>query len=204
LPITWAPGKALEHASDETPVAIDDVSLARAGPSLDVGRPVANIVEALFAEPLDQRRRLGLARHVDRRIGRDHAGDRAQPLRQRLDPAAVRSRRQPDLAPFYLRRPDEGDRFVAKRDQLGIMRDPVGEARLEIRLAGRKPQRQPPRLQRMPGEELQGTLVQQVGANERAVDIDDQWHRAVGLARPHRWTSRGAPAPRKVKCLCAQ
>ena len=158
----------------------------RPRPDRHVDGRVADIVVAAVTERIDQPRRLGVAGEVGRPVARKDPGDAADPRRERLDILMIGRRGEIDRPPLGLRRVDRGDDLVAQRDGVDARIGDVGEPRLQPRLAVGEPRGEFPALQRMLRDELQRGFVEQVGAQQRAIDIDSEWNRGSRGLRSER------------------
>ena len=152
---------------------------------------VADIIEAALAERRDQSVGLAGTAQIDRPVGGENARETAQICRQRFDVAALGGRREIDRASSVLCRANQVDHFGPERESLGMTIHRIGQPGLEHGLATSQPDQRLPGLEWMMGNEAERRFVQQVGADQRAVDIDNQrqipclWVWRCGLPNRH-------------------
>ena len=182
---------------------------ARRVPHRKVLGTVADIIEAALAERSDQRVGLAGTAQIDHPVGGENAREPPPICRQRFDVAALGGRCEIDRASGVLSRANPIDHFGPEREGLGMTIHRIGQPGLEHGLATSQPDQRLPGLERMMGNEAERRFVQQVGADQRAIDIDDQRQvtslrfRRCGLPNRHcgglRSVSRAAEASTGAK-----
>ena len=152
--------------------------LARGRPDLQIVLVVADVVEAALPEASDQPVALALRREVDVRARAVHLVEQSRAGGDDVGQGLMGARHQHDRTLTALAL-DQFDHLGAVGQlDLGEI-DPRGDLGLQPRPAVEQPQRRAQRLQRPLAQQRQEALEQQVGADQRAVEVDAQRHRSV-------------------------
>ncbi len=175
------------------------------GPDGHIDLVIADVIESPLAEDRGQCACFSAAGEIGLLVASEHPGHAAYALSNQFDPATTGGGGEPYRTALFLSRMNGCKSFGTKRDGIATRIAPLGEAGLEVGLAAGQPSAEPPSVKRVPCNELQRSLMQQVSLDERAVDVNDQRNVAVleSLGRVH-WRTCGAPdggaiTVRKVK-----
>jgi hypothetical protein len=164
---------------DQRVVRRHDGGGARYGPDIEVCACVARVVEPALAELRHEPGGLAAAREVDPVARSDHLGKQLQVRSQPVGQALVRGGGEYHLAPLVLGGAHERDHIVVQRDRRPLEAHRLGDPLLQIGTSAQPPQRQQQKLPRCALHQQEDRLVQQIGADQRAVAVDAKGNRGV-------------------------
>ena len=155
----------------------DQQAPPRHRPDRKVARTVPGIVEAALAEFGNQAVALALAAEVGDAVAREHGVEAAETVghgARDLRVGAGGKHEAPALAPL---RTKVLEQFLRHRQGVDVQRRLRGEALLEHGTPLHQPHRQRQKTQRISTAEREQRFDERVGAQQRAVEVDDQRHR---------------------------
>ena len=161
-------------AAGEPVVVADHDGGVRIAPDREVGAAVARVVEAARAEARDQRLALALALQVVVGIGAERAREQAQVRGDGFHVAAMAGADQPELATLRVlgAQPVEHRLVVGQGGR--IDRAARGDLALDAGAAGCEPADHARQRQRVADQVAGQQFREQVGAQQRVVEVDDE------------------------------
>ena len=162
----------------------------RRGPHRQVVARVAGVVEAARAVALHQPIRLALRRDVGVSVAGNDLVETTQVQGHRLGVAGVGGGAQHHAPAAGALVADPGQHAFVVGQRADVDAHPLGDAALEHGLARQQPDRHAQGLQWRHVQQAQRRLLQQVAAQERAVEVDHQ--RRLGRSLSHRRAPRVA------------
>ena len=175
---------ALGHPGGEAGGGLDDHGPAGGAPGGRVASPAADVVEAIQAKLRDQPVPLPLSGEIDPAVAREHQIEQPEVARHVVRYRRVGRGRQhhwPAAAPFF----SEPVEQIAAVRQGGDVRSCLFcQAPLQVGFAARQPERHQQQVERASLSQHEERFEQQIAADQRAVEVDDQRHRT--LRRRHR------------------
>ena len=167
---------------------IDHDRTVRGSPDVEIGTGVPGVVEAAGAEPLHQHLGLAVARQVGGPVAREHLREDPDVVGDRRDHLHVGGGGEDDPPAGRPLRSEVGEQLLTIRQRLGTDAHPPRDHPLESRLSPQEPERHD---EQRPGplpHETDDRLPQQIGRQQRAVEIDAEhargaplWHARSGV-----------------------
>ena len=160
---------------------IDQHGLARLFPDGHIRPRIAGVGEIPATGQFADAPQLGLAFQIGFGVAANGLIEQPEMLANLIGAALVRRRDQRHPAPAGALFPQPGKHFGIVRQAGGIKDDAAGKLLLEPGAAPQQPKWNREQVQRIAPHQPQRRLEQQIGADQRAVEIDEQM--AVGLSR---------------------